>query len=171
MYEIWKHLEIEGLEKYEISSLGRIKNSNTQTLLKPQKNIYGYMSVILYKNIKFSKAKPCSFRIHRLVLQTFKPIENMDTLEVNHIDCNRSNNILSNLEWVTCSENCRKKLPKSTFYNSQGCYDDKGNYFNSYREAARFYGISANTVKNDCIGKTTRIENYKGNGGRPTFHK
>ena len=171
MYEIWKHLEIEGLEKYEISNLGRIRNGNTKKILKPQKNLYDYMSIVLYKNIKYNKAKPCNLRIHRLVLQTFKPVNNMDSLEVNHIDHNRSNNILNNLEWVTRSENCNKKTPKQHFYNSQGCYDNKDNYFNSYREAARFYGISANTVKNDCIGKTTRIENYKGNGGRPTFHK
>lgn len=169
--EIWKNLNIEGLEKYQVSDKGRIKNAQTGLLLKPQKNIYGYMSILLYKNIKFQKTKPCSFRIHRLVLQTFKPVENMEKLEVNHIDCDRSNNLLSNLEWVTTSENCLRKRPKEKFYNSQGCYDDKGNYFNSYREAGRFYGISPNTVKNDCIGRTQRTENYKGREGRPTFHK
>ena len=55
-----------------------------------------------------------------------------------------------------------RKALKEKFYNSKGCYDSKGNYFNSYREAGRYYGISANTVKRDCLGLTTRIEDYKG---------
>lgn len=169
--EIWKNLKIEGLEKYQVSNMGRIKNTQTGLLLKPQKNIYGYMSVVLYKRIKYQKAKACSFRIHRLELQTFNPIDNMENLEVNHIDHNRSNNLLSNLEWVTTSENCLRKRQKSKFYNSKGCFDNKGNYFNSYREAGRFYNISPNTVKRDCLGLTTRIENYEGREGRPIFHK
>lgn len=171
MKEIWKNLTIEGLEKYQVSNCGRVKNTNTGQLLKPQKNLYSYMSIVLYKNIAFRKSKACSFRIHRLVLQTFKPAENMENLEVNHIDCDRSNNLLSNLEWVTPSENCQQKAPKEKFYNSKGCYDDKGNYFNSYREAGRFYNISPNTVKRDCLGLTTRIEKYEGRECRPTFHK
>lgn len=171
MEEIWKNLTIEGLEKYQVSNYGRIKNRNTGQLLKLQKNIYGYMTVLLYKCLKMQKAKPCSFRVHRLVLQTFNPVENMEELEVNHIDYNRSNNLLSNLEWVTPSENCQRKALKEKFYNSKGCYDDKGNYFNSYREAGRFYNISSNTVKRDCLGLTTRIENYEGREGRPMFHK
>lgn len=171
MEEIWKNLTIEGLEKYQVSNCGRVRNANTGQLLKPQKNIYGYMAIMLYKRLKMQKAKPCSFRVHRLVLQTFKPAENMENLEVNHIDCDRSNNLLSNLEWVTPSENCQRKAPKEKFYNSKGCYDDKGNYFNSYREAGHFYNISPNTVKRDCLGLTTRIEKYEGRECRPTFHK
>lgn len=49
--------------------------------------------------------KKRTFRAHRLVLMAFKPIENMDKLEVNHIDGNKKNNNLSNLEWCTTSEN------------------------------------------------------------------
>lgn len=49
--------------------------------------------------------KKRTFRTHRLVLMAFNPIENMDKLEVNHIDGNKRNNNLSNLEWCTTSEN------------------------------------------------------------------
>lgn len=48
-----------------------------------------------------------TFRLHRLVLMAFKPVENMESLEVNHIDGDKTNNKLENLEWCTASENQR----------------------------------------------------------------
>jgi len=51
--------------------------------------------------------KKRTFRAHRLVLMAFNPVKNMDKLEVNHIDGNKKNNNLSNLEWCTGSENQR----------------------------------------------------------------
>ena len=141
--EEWK--QIKNLH-YSISNWGNVRNDNTGKQLKPQKNVYGYMVILLYNN-----GKPKHYQLQRLVLETFKPVKNMKNLQVNHIDYNRSNNNLNNLEWVTPSENCLKKLPKTKFYNSKGCFDNFGNYFNSYREAGRYYGISANTVKNDCL--------------------
>ena len=45
------------------------------------------------------------FSIHRLVMENFKPVKNMENLQVNHIDGNKQNNNISNLEWVTCKEN------------------------------------------------------------------
>lgn len=145
--EEWK--KIKDFENYQISTYGRIKNKNNK-ILTPQKNIYGYMSIVLYKRQKFSKVKPKSFRVHRLVLETFKPVENMENLQVNHIDHDRTNNNINNLEWTTPKENCKLKKKKEKFYNSKGCYDELGNYFNSYREAGRFYNISPNTIKRDC---------------------
>lgn len=46
-----------------------------------------------------------TYRAHRLVLMAFNPIDGMERLEVNHIDGNKSNNNLENLEWCTPSEN------------------------------------------------------------------
>lgn len=42
---------------------------------------------------------------HRLVLSAYKPVENMNELQVNHIDGNKLNNKLNNLEWCSCKEN------------------------------------------------------------------
>ena len=47
------------------------------------------------------------FGIHRLLLIAFKPVENMENLQVNHIDGNKLNNSLDNLEWCTCEENLK----------------------------------------------------------------
>lgn len=165
MKEIWK--KIEGFENYQISNFGNVKNKNNK-ILKPQKNIYGYMTILLYNH---SKVK--NYRIHRLVLENFNPIEGMETLQVNHINQKRDDNRLENLEWCTPKENCNRKSSKDIFYNSIGCYDELGNYFNSYREAGKFYKISPNTVKRDCLGITKRVENKyeKRNSTRMTFHK
>lgn len=46
--------------------------------------------------------------VHRLVLKTFRPTKDMDNLTVDHLDHNKRNNCLSNLEWVTKEENERR---------------------------------------------------------------
>lgn len=51
-----------------------------------------------------------TFQVHRLVLETFNPIENCDKLEVNHINGDKSDNTLKNLEWCSGSFNVRHSL-------------------------------------------------------------
>lgn len=60
-----------------------------------------------YQIINFSleNGKKKTYRAHRLVLMAFKPVDNMENLEVNHVDGNKKNNKLENLEWCTSSEN------------------------------------------------------------------
>lgn len=155
----------------KLATWEELKTKNGE-ILKAQKSIYGYMRINLYKRYEYRKTIVKSFSIHRLVLENFNPVKNMNKLQVNHIDCNRSNNALVNLEWTTPAENCNRKKKKEKFYNSIGCYDELGNYFNSYREAGAFYDISPNTIKRDCLGKTQKIEaNYKNRKTkRMTFH-
>lgn len=93
--EQWK--KIKEYENFEVSSLGRIKKGNK--IYKPINNGHDYFGVGLRKNGVKKR-----FYIHRLVAQAF--IENpCNKEEVNHIDGIRTNNQLSNLEWVTRSEN------------------------------------------------------------------
>jgi hypothetical protein len=95
--EIWK--TIEEFPNYEVSIFGNIKNKTTEKLLKLQKNYSGYLKVSLRNNNK----KSFSCIVHRLVTKAFiQNPENKPT--VNHIDRNRSNNHIHNLEWSTMSE-------------------------------------------------------------------
>lgn len=88
---------------YYATDDGRIWSSYTKNFLKPAKDKDGYLKVRLMSNDLPSGRWFTS--VHRLVLQTFKPIENMAELQVNHIDGNKENNAVSNLEWVTLKEN------------------------------------------------------------------
>ena len=109
--EIWKSIPgYEGI--YEVSSYGNVKSLDRKItnsigttrlykgkILKKNNDRYGYPVCKLWKN---SKGK--NHTIHRLVAITF--IENDDDkLLVNHIDGNKTNNHISNLEWCTNSEN------------------------------------------------------------------
>ena len=80
---------------YEVSNLGNVRNIKTGRILKPRNND-GYYRVLLNNKNK---------RIHRLVALTFLPNPDNKT-DVDHIDRNRTNNVVSNLRWVSRSENC-----------------------------------------------------------------
>lgn len=92
--------EYEGL--YAITSCGKVWSYRTNKFLKPRINKRGYSQVVLVD----SDGKHRTHTVHRLVLKTYRPVKNMDKLEVNHIkEFEKSNNCLNNLEWVTHKEN------------------------------------------------------------------
>ncbi len=98
--EIWK--VIDGFEKYEVSSFGRVRNSITGRVLKLT-NKAGYYNVSLTNINEFGKVKK-GLRVHRLVGFAF--IENPENKpEINHKDKNKLNNNVSNLEWNSRKEN------------------------------------------------------------------
>lgn len=113
MNEIWK--EIKGYEgKYIISNLGKVislprykQNKSKLQYVEPkeikpyvnQRN--GYVYVYLC-----NEGKEKNIRLHRLVAEAF--LDNPYQLpQINHIDGNKQNNQVSNLEWCTASYNIR----------------------------------------------------------------
>ena len=91
--------KIKGYDNYLISDQGRVFSYKRSIFLKPRKNQKGYLNVNLCKNGIVKNHK-----IHRLVALAFIPnTENKPT--VNHMDSDRTNNFVENLEWNTHSEN------------------------------------------------------------------
>lgn len=106
MKEIWRRLSYQGNDYgdyYEISNLGRIRNTKTKKIRKINLYKTGYCFV---SGSLGSRENKITFRIHRVVAETFIPNPN-NLPEVNHKDGNKSNNQVSNLEWCTGAENMK----------------------------------------------------------------
>ena len=102
MDEVWKPLTIYNLrDGYYISTFGRLYDITRNVFINPCYTQDGYQQVTL--RCKDGTRK--NVRLNRAVMLTFEPILNDDLYEVNHKDCNRANNYLYNLEWMTKSEN------------------------------------------------------------------
>ena len=98
MQEIWKTMKEN--EKYQISDCGNVKNKKSGRILKTTISNKGYKRFIIYLN---KKAK--CFYIHRVVANNF--IENPHNYkEVNHINENKLDNHVSNLEYCDSKYNC-----------------------------------------------------------------
>lgn len=98
MNEIWKDSFYHG-DLYEVSSLGRIRNKINKKIRINHKINSGYFIVTFSKN-----RVPRNVLIHRLVYETFiKKIP--PKMTINHIDSNKENNSVDNLECVTQSVN------------------------------------------------------------------
>ena len=104
MKELWKPIkDYEGI--YSISNNGNVRRDLDRTsakkgsIIKPYKNIWGYMQISLFKNGK--RTNPT---IHSLVMRNFVG-ERKHKMTIHHKDNNKENNNLSNLEYCTYSKN------------------------------------------------------------------
>lgn len=144
--EEWKR--IEKFPDYEVSNEGRIKSYKRKepAILSPGRYSNGYLFVKL-----FGKIEKKSCLVHRLVLETFYPVENMEFLQVNHKDCDRANNKLENLEWVTPQENrdyreSVKHTPKAETILVQFLDDREDMIFDSMTACAEYFGVERKTI-------------------------
>ena len=171
MQGIWKDIKgYEGL--YQVSNLGKIKSlnynhTNKEKIRKLDVSNKGYLSV-LFCNDKGKK----KYTVHRLVAEAFIPNPN-SLPQVNHIDGNKTNNRVDNLEWCTNgynekhayklglkSKNCGSKngMAKSVLQ-----FDLNNNFINEYKtieEAHRKTKIAVNTIIRSCKNKTKRHNKY-----------
>ena len=93
--EVWKDIKIAG---YQVSSLGRLRNKNKYILAQSYTE-RGYLKISLFYNGSLHTHK-----VHRLVAAAF--IENPNgLLTINHKDCNKANNVYTNLEWMSSKDN------------------------------------------------------------------
>ena len=104
--EIWLKIKSDRDDSdYEVSSEGRVRNVKTGKLIKGRLNKRddGYYRVNIHGKDEY---------IHRLVAKTFYDGDHCK-MHVNHIDGNKSNNSLANLEWTTPKENANHAFKKS----------------------------------------------------------
>lgn len=108
MIELWEN--INGMPDYQVSNLGRIRRYRYEKwrYLKPEKTYKGYLRVAIPESEE-TRPKCRKQYIHLIVATHFKPIgvtkDSTVTLQIDHIDGDKSNNRASNLDWVTGSEN------------------------------------------------------------------
>lgn len=175
--EIWKDIKgYEGL--YQVSNEGRVKSLarwidgvnygkpckkfRREKLMKTRKDRRGYIRVMLCKNTKHR-----SYQVHRLVYAAFGG-DIPKGLQVNHIDENKENNQIGNLNIMTPKENtnwgtgrkraaekCKKKVYQ---------YDKNNtlvNIFDSVKEACEKYNISQGNISSCCLGKMKTYKGYR----------
>ena len=162
MEEIWKN--IDGFEdEYMVSNLGRVKSIDRKSfdcskynfykgnVLKPQRNRNGYLYILLSRNgHKYYRT------IHRLVANAF--IRNpLNKREVDHIDTDKSNNVVSNLRWATRKENVNNQITKIKVIEAR----EKNKTRNrKYRPIIR-YSIDLNSrTEYNCIADACDENNY-----------
>ena len=149
--EIWK--EIAGYEGlYWVSNLGRVKSlkHGKEKILKPWKNTRGYLLVDLYKD-----GHTKHLLVHRLVAEAFIP--NQNNLEtVNHKDEVKTNNVASNLEWMSREDNVAYSQPqwaKRSVHMFDKSTGELLATFPSTNEAGRVTCIDKSSISKCCLGK------------------
>lgn len=150
--ETWK--KIVGFENYEISNLGRVKSKQqlNERILKHRISKFGYHRVMLQNN-GFTKA----YSVHRLVAIYFIK-NNENKPDVNHIDCDKSNNNFMNLEWVTKSENIKHAFLNGRIKKFKMVIREDGKLYNSIIEAAKDNNVTTSAI-NNCLNKRSKKSN------------
>jgi hypothetical protein len=148
-----KFTPIKDYPMYRIGTDGRIWSEARDIMLKSHINDRGYVNAYLSKNGKVK-----TLRVHRLVAEAFIP--NPDNKpEVNHIDGNKLNNRVDNLEWVTRRENRQhawdmgldKNVPVPVMQ-----FDIDGTYIRSHEsmtQAAKAVNGKHTSISDVCKGK------------------
>lgn len=144
--EEWK--TVTGFDDYMISNHGQVKSQFTNAILSSHLNSAGYLRVSLNQHKKRS--------IHRLLMLTFCPIVDSENFQVNHIDENKLNNHLKNLEWVTPTENQNfgiKKMKTSKDKSKPVLCIETGIVYRSATEAAKLTGAQRTNIVECCNRK------------------
>jgi hypothetical protein len=164
--------EIKGYESiYTINDKGEVysvpRKGTKGGIIKQHITECGYLYVMLCKNM-VTKRKT----IHRLISEAFIENENQKP-QVNHIDGNKLNNKISNLEWCTVSENQihaykiglsvprsghrngKAKLEKHQVIEIRDYVISKGRYYGR-KELAKKYKVSESTIK-DIVNKVSYV--------------
>lgn len=144
--EKWKIIPYE--QMYEVSTFGRVRNTNTGVVKSLRKDRYGYLRVTLYPSGK-------TYTVHRLVATVWIEGQSNDRCQIDHIDNDKTNNSVENLEWVTPKENVNRIPVRGSVVGSdngmstisdQTAMYIKYSFDKSYKELISELGVSGNII-------------------------
>lgn len=164
---IWKDFPHRLLkDRYMVSNTGLVKNKITNYILKISTS-NGYRSVKLMHN-----KKTLSFQLHRVIATAFKPPKDktldIKTLVVNHIDHDKNNNHIDNLEWMSQKQNINYSQNQGKIkYHFKKVIrigrtaDEPDKIYDSVVKAATEHGLDQSTVGKVLNGKNPTAGGYK----------
>lgn len=171
--EIWLPFKQCNNIYYSVSNKGRFSSGTSINpkkhkgrgwkvkIISPYANKKGYMLVRTRENgiTKY-------YQLHRIVLSIFSPCNNMEILQVNHIDGNKSNNNLNNLEWCTCKENIDHAIRTGLINLTKKVYqyDLNGNFikeFESITQAEKETSVFGVNIIACCRDKVRQAGGYQ----------
>jgi hypothetical protein len=153
-YQVSNLGRVRGLPKvWSTGKFGRLKINLGERVLNGSVNSWGYRSI----QLSVSGYKK-DFLVHRLVAESFiwKPC-NKNT--INHIDGDKLNNVVGNLEWVTQADNNAHALKTGLRKGKSVMCNETGEKFESVKEASKHLGILATSISAMIKGR------YKQTGG------
>ncbi len=147
-------VKIEEFPNYAVSDYGRVMNCMTGRILAQSYKSTGYLRVGLRIN------NVCKMvRVHRLVAKAFI-YTNSYSLDINHIDGNKLNNWVENLEWCTPTENAAHAVRLGLITPPILCKPvrcvETDEFFPSVTEAAKYFNLHQSTVSQNILGHIKR---------------
>ena len=152
--EIWN--DITNHPNHQVSTHGRFRNKKTKQVLKQHTDRYGYSTLSL--------GSTDNVQAHRIVCETYYGVPDNPKMQVNHIDGNRQNNHVLNLEWCTPSENIKWGIRQGKIDPMIGLNKAKeanlkpvrlveiDKRFDSIKECAEFLGVQPTNVSRCLSG-------------------
>lgn len=158
MKEEWRGLQYRGADysqRYEVSNLGKLRSARTHKLIKT--NIIGcgyvgYCASLGHRNCRMM------IRVHRAVAENFIPNPNNYPV-VNHLDGNKANNRVENLEWCTHKQNVEHAKRHGLFVSGEAAMLKAPN-----RKCVRGINIKTGEVKD--FPSITKAAEFLGNCGK-----
>jgi hypothetical protein len=156
MREVWE--VIPSNPKYRVSDRGSVYSMLMGRNLSLSDNKG-------YKVVNLGKGNLC--KVHRLVMMAFFPREDAEKLQVNHLDGDKANNSLDNLEWSTCSDNIKHafsiglKSQRGSRNNQAKLIEPQVAFIKKmisdkrfgYKELAKMFSVSRQCINDIALGR------------------